>query len=1004
MIGFPYAPMRAQGQYTRTSGDWRSKVVARSTSRKAAHAKAPVPRSSARRRPRYIRVRGAREHNLQNLDLNIPRDRLVIITGVSGSGKSSLAFDTIYAEGQRRYVESLSPYARQFLQQSSKPDVEQIEGLPPTISIEQRASAANPRSTVATTTEIYDFLRLLYARLGTPYCYKCGRHITQQTPQQIIDAIMRTRPDTRLMVLAPLVRGRRGEHREVLARARREGFVRVRVDGVVANVGDVVALKKTRKHTIEVVVDRLVMGEGVRSRLADSVELALRLGEGLVVIARETKRGWRDRLFSQLYACHKCGISLEELSPRRFSFNSPYGACPTCDGLGTKLELDPDLIVPDAQLSLAEGAIDAWSRGGRRMAAFYRGALEQFAQDFGVSLHTPFGNLSEEARRILLFGTTREQARAYGASFVGVVPNLEQRFRRTESQYVKERLHAYMSELPCPACKGARLRPEIRAIRIADKAIHEVCQVSVDEAEELFSALRFTGEKAVIARPILKEIRSRLRFLVDVGLGYLTLARSSATLSGGEAQRIRLGTQVGSGLVGVCYVLDEPTIGLHQRDNLRLVETLERLRDLGNTVIVVEHDEETIRHADYLIDLGPGAGALGGRVVAQGSLEKFLEQTGSLTVRYLRGDEQIPVPFGRREVRADEYVEVRGAREHNLKNLGVRFPLGVFCCVTGVSGSGKSTLVDEVLYRALARRLYRARAKPGEFDQLVGAENVDKVVVIDQSPIGRTPRSNPATYTGVFDQIRSLYARTADARIRGYAAGRFSFNVKGGRCEACQGQGTRKIEMHFLPDIYVTCEECKGTRYNRETLEVRYRGRNVAETLEMTVAEALEFFANFPKVKAMLGTLADVGLGYLHLGQPSTTLSGGEAQRVKLASELGKRSTGNTFYILDEPTTGLHYADVRKLLDVLNRLVELGNTVLVIEHNLEVIKCADYIIDLGPEGGEAGGEIVAQGTPEEVAACPTSHTGSYLRQALARGRRPLAQRRVAPSKLTVASS
>ncbi len=943
-------------------------------------------------------------HNLRDLDLNIPRDKLVIITGLSGSGKSSLAFDTIYAEGQRRYVESLSPYARQFLQQSSKPDVEQIEGLPPTISIQQRASVASPRSTVATITEIYDFLRLLYARLGTPYCYKCGRRITQQTPQQIVDAILKTGKDTRIMVLAPLVRGRRGAHREVLARARREGFVRVRVDGVVANVSDVVALKKTRKHTIEVVVDRLVMKEGVRSRLADSVELALRLGDGLTVIARETARGWRDKLYSQLYACHKCGISLEELSPRRFSFNSPYGACPTCDGLGTRLEFDPDLIVPDTSLSLAEGAIDAWRRGGKRMAVFFKRALEQFAQDFGVSLHTPFVRLPEEARQILLFGTTREQAREHGAGFTGVIPNLEKRFRRTESQSVKERLHASMSELPCPACKGARLRPEVRAGRIAGKAIHQVCQVSIEEAERFFSGLRFNGEQAVVGRPILKEIRSRLRFLVDVGLGYLTLARSSSTLSGGETQRIRLGTQVGSGLVGVCYVLDEPTIGLHQRDNLRLVETLERLRDLGNTVIVVEHDEETIRHADYLIDLGPGAGALGGKVVAQGPPEKFLQQTHSLTVRYLLGDEQIPVPFGRRQVRGEEYVEVRGAREHNLKDLTVRIPLRVFCCVTGVSGSGKSTLVDEVLYRALARRLYRARAKPGEYDQLVGAEHVDKVVVIDQSPIGRTPRSNPATYTGVFDQIRSLYARTADARIRGYAAGRFSFNVKGGRCEACQGQGTKKIEMHFLPDIYVTCEECKGTRYSRETLEVRYRGTNIAEALEMTVAEALKFFVNFPRLKSMLSTLADVGLGYLELGQPSTTLSGGEAQRVKLAAELGKRSTGNTLYILDEPTTGLHYADVRKLLDVLNRLVELGNTVLVIEHNLEVIKCADYIIDLGPEGGEAGGQIVAQGTPEEVAVCPTSYTGHYLHETLTRGRRSLAQRRVPTSKLTVASS
>ena len=975
-----------------------------SRSAKKGTARAGSGSGGRRRRTRYIRIHGARQHNLKNVNLDIPRDKLIVITGLSGSGKSSLAFDTIYAEGQRRYVESLSPYARQFLQQSSKPDVERIEGLPPTISIEQRASAANPRSTVATTTEIYDFLRLLYARLGTPYCYKCGRRITQQTPQQIIDSVMRTPAGAKLMVLAPLVRGRKGEHREVLRRVRREGFVRVRVDGVVANVADAMALKKSRKHTIEVVVDRLLMGEHIRSRLGDSVELALRLAEGLVVVATETRRGWRDKLYSQLYGCPRCGISFEELSPRRFSFNSPYGACPTCDGLGTKLEFDPGLIVGDRSLSLAEGAVESWRRGGKRMAVFYRRALEQFARDFGVSLHTPFGGLPEEARRVLLHGTTPEQAQACGASFVGVIPNLEQRFRRTESQYVKERLHAYMSEQPCPGCRGARLRPEIRAVRVADRAIHEVCRMSIVEAQEFFSGLRFTGERGVVARPILKEIRSRLKFLVDVGLGYLTLDRASGTLSGGEAQRIRLGTQVGSGLVGVCYVLDEPTIGLHQRDNLRLVGSLERLRDLGNTVIVVEHDEETIRHADYLIDLGPGAGAQGGEVVAQGPLAEFLEQAHSLTVRYLRGEEQISVPFGRRRPPAEEYIEVQGAREHNLKHLTVRFPLQVFCCVTGVSGSGKSTLVDEVLYRALARRLYRARARPGEFDQIVGAENIDKVVVIDQSPIGRTPRSNPATYTGLFDHVRALYARTADARIRGYTAGRFSFNVKGGRCEACQGQGTKKIEMHFLPDIYVTCEECKGTRYNRETLEVRYRGRNIAQTLEMTVAEALEFFTNIPKVKGMLETLAEVGLGYLRLGQPSTTLSGGEAQRVKLAAELGKRSTGSTLYILDEPTTGLHYADVRKLLDVLNRLVDMGNTVLVIEHNLEVVKCADYIIDLGPEGGDAGGEIVAQGTPEEVAACADSYTGRYLSEVLARGRKALTQRRTPPSKLAVASS
>ncbi len=931
-----------------------------------------------------ISIRGAREHNLKNIDIDIPRDKLVVITGLSGSGKSSLAFDTIYAEGQRRYVESLSAYARQFLEQMQKPNVEYIEGLPPTISIEQRTGIASPRSTVATTTEIYDYLRLLYARIGQVHCYKCGRPITQQSPEQIVEAIIQRLRDRRLMILAPLVRGRKGEHREVFERVRREGFVRVRVDGRLREARDIPRLDKRRKHTIEVIVDRLVTSDHIRSRLTDSVELALKLGEGILIASAEKGRRWQDNLYSELYACPHCGVSIEELSPRMFSFNSPYGACKKCDGLGTRLEFDPDLIIPDKSLTLDDGSIEAWSRGGRRMAMWYKHVLRDFCYDFDISMNRPFSKLSEEIQDIILYGTDEEEEEKYGAEFEGVIPNLEYRFQRTTSEYVKKRLHEYMSELSCPQCKGARLRPESLAVTIGGKNICEVTRHSVEEARRFFGGLKLDKERGLIAHQILKEIRERLSFMIDVGLGYLTLDRTSATLAGGEAQRLRLATQVGSGLVGVCYVLDEPTIGLHQRDNAKLIATLKRLRNLGNTVIIVEHDPQTINSADFVLDLGPGAGAHGGYVVASGSLQQVIKSNGSLTAKYLVGELSIETPMARRRIDRERFIEVQGARENNLKHIDVRIPLGVFVCITGVSGSGKSTLVTEVLYKALMRRLYRSREKPGKHERVLGADQIDKVIQIDQSPIGRTPRSNPATYTGVFDEIRKLFSQTKEARIRGYKPGRFSFNVKGGRCETCQGQGTKKIEMHFLPDIYVTCEQCKGRRYSQETLEITYRGRNVADVLNMRVEEALDFFKNFPRIKRLLQTIYDVGLGYMTLGQSSTTLSGGEAQRVKLASELGKVATGNTFYILDEPTTGLHFHDIRNLLQVLNRLTDLGNTALVIEHNMDVVKHADYIIDLGPEGGDEGGRIVAQGRPERIIKNPKSYTGQYLKPYLAR--------------------
>jgi len=938
-----------------------------------------------------IVILGARQHNLQNIDVRIPRDKLVVITGLSGSGKSSLAFDTIYAEGQRKYVESLSAYARQFLEQLSKPDVEHIEGLPPTVAIEQRAGGSNPRSTVATTTEIYDYLRLLFARVGEPHCWICGRKITSQTVSQMVDAIFTLPAGTRFMVLAPVIRGQKGQHQEVLRHVRREGFVRVRIDGGIHDLKNVPELSRYKKHSIEVVVDRLILKDSVRIRLSDSIETALALAGGLVAISYEdpdrpdetddpagTANGhWKDRVFSATYACPQHPeANLPELSPRMFSFNSPYGACESCDGLGTILEFDPELIVPDGSLALCQGAVDAWRHGGKRMNIFYNRMIRRFCRQYKVSANTPYQDLSKPVRDKLMHGDG-------DGGFEGVIPNLTRRWKNTDSEYVKARLHKYLSEQACRTCKGARLRAASLAVTIDGRNIDHVTRMSIAEALAFFAGLPLDTERSQIAETILREIRHRLQFLADVGLDYISLNRTSATLSGGEAQRIRLATQVGSGLVGVCYVLDEPTIGLHQRDNARLIRTLEHLRDMGNTVIVVEHDEATIRAADEVMDMGPGAGRHGGRVVGQGTLNDILDAPESITGKYLSGAMRIETPQRRRKLTLRKCIELRGCRENNLKDLAVKFPLGGIICVTGVSGSGKSTLVNLTLLRALRRRIYSSREKPGEFDKVLGTGKIDKVIEIDQSPIGRTPRSNPATYTGVFDQIRQLFAKTREAKIRGYKPGRFSFNVKGGRCEACQGQGTKRIEMHFLPDVYVTCQECKGARYNRETLEVRYKGKNIADVLEMRVEEALSFFDSFPKTKQLLKALNDVGLSYVELGQSSTTLSGGEAQRVKLASELGKTATGHTLYVLDEPTTGLHFADIHNLLNVLNRLADMGNTVVIIEHNLDVIKCADWIIDLGPEGGDAGGTLVVQGTPETIAGEEASYTGQFLKAHLA---------------------
>jgi excinuclease ABC subunit A len=934
-----------------------------------------------------IRITGAAEHNLKNINLTIPRDKMVVITGISGSGKSSLAFDTIYAEGRRKYVESLSSYARQFLEQMQKPAVVEITGLPPTIAIEQRSATANPRSTVATTTEIYDYFRLLFARVGTPHCWVCGREIASQHSSQIVDDIMSRPAGTKVQICAPLIRGKKGEHRDVFKTIQREGFVRVRVDENIYDVRNAPALDKKKKHDIEAVIDRLVINDSVRVRLADSVETALKLADGIIIVLMQEPQvsagKWNEVIYSEKFACPEHpDASLEELSPRLFSFNSPYGACKSCDGLGTILEFDPDLIVPDKSRSLEDGAIDAWRKGGKQMNMYYGWLVHQFCKDFGVSKTMPFDRLSEQIRRLLMYGTNEEDEKKYGTQFEGVIPNLMRRWKHTESEYVKERLHSYFGELPCTACKGARLRPEAIAVTVGDMNIQQLSMFSIEQGQEFFENLKLDKQKSVIASQILKEIKARLGFMVDVGLGYLTLDRRSGTLAGGEAQRIRLATQVGSGLVGVCYVLDEPTIGLHKRDNDRLLGILQKLVRIGNTVIVVEHDEDVINSAEHIIDIGPAAGAHGGEVVAEGTLQDVINCRASLTGDYLAGRKRIALPVRRRKYNIHKCIEVRGAAEHNLKDIDVKFPLGVFVCVTGVSGSGKSTLVDHVLLRALRRRLYNSREHPGKHKNILGIAQIDKVIEIDQSPIGKTPRSNPATYTGALDEIRKLFARTREAKIRGYKAGRFSFNTRGGRCEYCKGQGTMCIEMHFLPDVYVTCQQCKGSRYNPETLEVTYKGKSIADVLDMRIEESLEFFANFPVVIRMLKVLNDVGLGYMSLGQPSTTLSGGEAQRVKLASELGKAATGHTLYVLDEPTTGLHFADIHNLLNVLQRLCDLGNTIVVIEHNLDVIKMADYIIDLGPEGGEAGGTVVATGAPDEIIKNEASYTARYLRRKL----------------------
>lgn len=935
-----------------------------------------------------IYVKGAREHNLKNVDVKIPRDKLVVITGLSGSGKSSLAFDTIYAEGQRRYVESLSSYARQFLGQMEKPDVDYIDGLSPAISIDQKTTSKNPRSTVGTVTEIYDYLRLLYARIGVPHCPQCGKEITQQTVDEIVDKVMELGEGTKFQVLAPVVRSRKGEYQKVFEDAKKSGFVRVRVDGNMYELSDKIPMEKNKKHNIEIVVDRLVVRDGVKTRLTDSVETALKMAGDLVII---DVIGGEEFLFSQNYACQDCGISLEELTPRMFSFNSHFGACPECTGLGTLLKVDPDLIVPDKKKTLREGAIVAsgWntvSENGIAMMT-YKG----LAEHYGFSLDVPYKDLPQKAKDILMYGTGREKVkfeyeREYGggmyhASFEGVIGNLERRYRDTSSDFIKAELETVMTNMVCPTCGGKRLKKETLAVTVNGLNISDLTHLSIGKTIEFFDKITLNEKEAKIAAQILKEIKSRLGFLMNVGLDYLTLARASATLSGGESQRIRLATQIGSSLMGVLYILDEPSIGLHQRDNGRLIQTLKSLRDLGNTVLVVEHDEETMLEADYIVDVGPGAGVHGGEIVCAGTVEDIKKCKKSITGQYLSRKKVIEVPKTRRDNK-DRWLTVKGAAENNLKNIDVSIPLGVMTVVTGVSGSGKSSLINGILYKVLATELNGARKKAGKYKEIVGLEELDKVINIDQSPIGRTPRSNPATYTGLFNEIRELFAQTQDAQARGYKAGRFSFNVKGGRCEACSGDGIIKIEMHFLPDVFVPCDVCGGKRYNRETLEVRYKGKNIYEVLEMTVEDAEAFFENIPKIKRKLETLREVGLGYIKLGQPATTLSGGEAQRVKLATELSKKSTGRTTYVLDEPTTGLHTADVHKLIEVLQKLTDGGNTVIIIEHNLDVIKTADYIIDMGPEGGDRGGTVVVQGTPEQVAACKKSYTGQYLKKML----------------------
>ncbi len=934
----------------------------------------------------YIRIKGAREHNLKNIDVNIPRDQLVVITGLSGSGKSSLAFDTIYAEGQRRYVESLSAYARQFLGLMEKPDVDFIDGLSPAISIEQRSASKNPRSTVATVTEIYDYLRLLYARVGEPHCYQCGALIAQQTVSQIVDAVMEYPENSRIQVLSPMVRGRKGEHRDVLDDIRKDGFVRVRIDGEPKDLDSEIKLDKNKKHTIEVVVDRLVVKPTITTRLADSIETAIKLSGGMVSIVQGNEPA---RAFSTQYACPNCDISFEELSPRMFSFNSPYGACTGCLGLGHKMEIDPERVVPDPMLSINDGAIHPWRSD---MANWYRTMLRAVADHFGFKFTTPFADLTKEQQHAVLYGSTAELLFKYESregrhkgqfksKFEGVIPHLERRYKQTESAGVRSWIEQYMSMSPCQICKGSRLKREAMSVYVGSQPINGVTGMSVKDAHKFFQKLSLTDKQATIARQILKEVKERLGFLVNVGLDYLTLDRVASTLSGGEAQRIRLATQIGSRLVGVLYILDEPSIGLHQRDNGRLLNTLMELRDLGNTVLVVEHDRETIQRADYVVDLGPGAGINGGKIVAAGTPAQIMRNPKSITGQYLSHKKTIPIPARRRNGNG-KWLAIKGARGNNLKKVDIDIPIGVLTCVTGVSGSGKSTLINETLYRILSKHFWDSRQEPLGYDKIVGLDLLDKVIDIDQSPIGRTPRSNPATYTGTFTFIRDLYAQLPESKLRGYQPGRFSFNVKGGRCEACEGDGIIKIEMHFLPDVYVPCEVCHGQRYNRETLEVKYKGKSIAEVLDMTVSEASPFFASIPPLRKKLEVLEQVGLGYIHLGQQATTLSGGEAQRVKLATELSKTATGNTLYILDEPTTGLHFEDIKMLLLVLNELVNRGNTVVVIEHNLDVIKTADYIIDLGPEGGDDGGRVIAIGTPEDVARVKESYTGQFLKEEL----------------------
>ena len=938
----------------------------------------------------YIKIRGANEHNLKNVDVDIPRDKLVVLTGLSGSGKSSLAFDTIYAEGQRRYMESLSSYARQFLGQMEKPDVESIEGLSPAISIDQKSTNRNPRSTVGTVTEIYDYFRLLYARAGIPHCPKCGREIKKQTVDQMVEQVMAFPERTKIQLLAPVVRGRKGTHVKLLERARKSGYVRVRIDGNMYELSEEIKLDKNIKHNIEIVVDRLVVKEGIEQRLTDSIENVLNLAEGLMTV---DVIGGEPVQFSESFSCPDCGISIEEIEPRSFSFNNPFGACPECFGLGYKMEFDEDLMIPDKRLSISEGAITVmgWQSCTDKKSFTYA-ILDALSKEYGFSLDTPFEDYPKEVHDVLIHGTNGKEVKVYykgqrgegvyDVAFEGLIRNVERRYRETSSETMKAEYEEFMNITPCSACKGQRLKPGALAVTVGDKNISELTGMSIEKLQIFLKELKLSNQQLLIGGQILKEINSRIQFLMDVGLNYLTLGRSTGTLSGGEAQRIRLATQIGSGLVGVAYILDEPSIGLHQRDNDKLLGTLKHLRDLGNSVIVVEHDEDTMREADFIVDIGPGAGEHGGEVVATGNAEEIMQNENSVTGAYLSGRIRIPVPEVRRKPTG--WLKVLGAQENNLKNIDVKFPLGVMTCVTGVSGSGKSSLVNQILYKRLARDLNRARTIPGRHKGIEGLEQLDKVINIDQSPIGRTPRSNPATYTGVFDLIRDLFAATPDAKARGYKKGRFSFNVKGGRCEACSGDGIIKIEMHFLPDVYVPCEVCKGRRYNRETLEVKYKGKNIYDVLDMTVEESMHFFENVPSIHRKMETLYDVGLSYIRLGQPSTTLSGGEAQRIKLATELSKRSTGKTIYILDEPTTGLHFADVHKLTEILHRLTEDGNTVIVIEHNLDVIKTADYIIDIGPEGGDKGGTVIAEGTPEEVAESPVSYTGKYIKPMLER--------------------